>query len=144
MTGKKFKILGFCLIAALLTMAAAATASAEKLEIVTVDANQIMQNHPAFTEAQQTLQSEVQEMRKDMEGKNEQEQQQQQQQMQQQMQQRSQKLQQEAMEKVKQDIQKIADEKGYDYVMDANSLLAGGKDVTDEIMEELGEKEDNS
>ncbi|MFP4532444.1 MAG: OmpH family outer membrane protein [Desulfobacterales bacterium] len=143
MTVKSFKILGFFLIAALLTTAAAATVSADdskSLKIVTVETNQIMEKHPAFIEAQQKLQSEIQQMQKEMEGKSEQEQQAAQQQMQQQMQQRSQQMQGEVLEKVRNNIQEIADEKGYDYVMDANALLTGGEDVTEEIVEAIVEK----
>lgn len=144
MTVKKFKILGFCLIAACLTMATTSTASAgdaENLKIVTVNTNQIVKNHPAFINAQQTLQGEAQEMRQEMQGKEKQEQRAAQQQMQQKLQQRSRELQQDALEKVRQDIQEIADENGWDYVMDANVLLAGGEDVTEEVMKEIGEEE---
>ncbi|MFP4453679.1 MAG: OmpH family outer membrane protein [Desulfobacterales bacterium] len=143
MAAKNFKILGFILAAAVFTMAAASGAYAADNglgKIVTVNINQIVEKHPAFIEAQQTLQGEAQKMREDMEGKNEQEQQQMQQQLQQQMQQRSQQLQQEALEKVRNDVQEIADEKGYDLVMDANALFAGGEDVTDEVMEAIEEK----
>lgn len=143
MTAKSFKIFGFFLIAALLATAAAATASAddsESLKIVTVETNQIMENHPAFIEAQQTLQSEIQEMQKEMEGKSEQDQQMAQQQMQQQVQQRSQQMQEEVLEKVRNDIQEIADEKGYAYVMDVNALLAGGENVTEEMVKAIADK----
>lgn len=140
MTARNFKILGFCLIATFFTMAAAGGVCADENgigKIVTVDTNQIVQKHPAFIEAQQTLQGEAQKMRQDMEGKSEQEQQAAQQQMQQQLQQRSQQLQQEALDKVRKDIQEIADEKGWDVVMDVNALLSGGEDVTDEVIEAI-------
>jgi outer membrane protein len=139
MTARSFKILGLCLIAAFFTMTAAGGVYADDNgsgKIVTVNTNQIVQRHPAFIEAQQTLQGETQKMRQDMEGKSEQEQQA----AQQQVQQRLQQLQQEALEKVRKDIQEFADEKGYDYVMDVNALLAGGEDVTDEMIEAIGEK----
>lgn len=138
MAAKPFKVLCICLTAAFFTMAGAVGAfagDAENIGIVTVDTNEIMQQHPAFKEAQQTLQSEAQKMQQQMKEQG----QQQQQAAQQQLQQKSRKLQQNAMDEVRADIQKIADEKGYDYVMDKNALISGGKDVTDEILEEIQE-----
>ncbi|MFP3980349.1 MAG: OmpH family outer membrane protein [Desulfobacterales bacterium] len=136
MAAKPFKILCICLAATFFTMAGAAGAfagDAENIGIVTVDTNEIMQNHPAFKKAQQTLQGEAQKMQQQMEDKG----QEQQQAAQQQLQQKSQELQQNAMDEVRADIQEIAKEKGYDYVMDTNALISGGKDVTDEILEEI-------
>ncbi|MFO7929933.1 MAG: OmpH family outer membrane protein [Thermodesulfobacteriota bacterium] len=141
MTARTLKALCFCLAAALFTFAAAAGVHAQDGEIsgiVTVDTNEIMEKHPAFMEAQQTLQNEAQQMQQQMQEGSQEEQQS----AQQQMQQRSQQLQQEALEEVRQDIQKVADEKGYDYVMDTNALLAGGTDVTDEVIEAIGSDED--
>ncbi|MFP4158150.1 MAG: OmpH family outer membrane protein [Desulfobacterales bacterium] len=141
MKAKAIKTLCFCLAAALFTFAAAAGVNAQDEEIsgiVTVDTNEIMEKHPAFMEAQQTMQKESQQMQQQMKEGGQQEQQA----AQQQMQQRSQELQQEALEEVRKDIQEVADEKGYDYVMDTNALMAGGKDVTDEIIEAIGVDED--
>ncbi|MCF8024713.1 MAG: OmpH family outer membrane protein [Desulfobacteraceae bacterium] len=136
MTAKPFKIICVCLAAAFFTVAATAGAfagDAENIEIVTVDINRIMQQHPAFKKAQQTLQSEAQQMRQQMKEKGRQ----QQQAVQQQLQQRSRELQQNAMDEVRADIQKIAEEKGYEYVMDKNALISGGKEVTGEVLEEI-------
>ncbi|MFW6081620.1 MAG: OmpH family outer membrane protein [Desulfosalsimonas sp.] len=137
MAARTLKSLCFCLVAALFTFAAASGVSAQDGEIsgiVTVDTNEIMQKHPAFMEAQQTLQNEAQQMQQQMQEGSQQEQQA----AQQQMQQRSQQLQQEALDKVRKDIQKVAEEKGYDYVMDTNALLSGGTNVTDEVIEAIG------
>jgi Skp family chaperone for outer membrane proteins len=139
MVAKTFKCFGFCLVAAFFTMAGVAGVSAgdaENDKIVTVNTNQIIQKHPAFLEARQTLQREAQQIQQQMEGKSQQEKQA----AQQQFQQRAQKLQKDALDKVRKDIQKIAADKGYQYVMDANVVLAGGKDVTEEILKEIGEK----
>ncbi len=136
MATKPFKILCICLTAAFFTAAGAVGAfagDAENIEIVTVNTNEIMQNHPAFKKAQQTLRGEAQQMQQQMQEKGKQEQRA----AQQQLQQRSRELQQNAMDKVRADIQKIAKEKGYEYVMDQNALIAGGKDVTDEILKEI-------
>jgi outer membrane protein len=139
MVAKTFKCFGFCLVAAFFTMAGVTGVSAgdaENDKIVTVNTSQIIQKHPAFLEIQQTLQGEAQQIQQQMEGKSQQERQA----AQQQFQQRAQKLQKDALDKVREDIQKIADDKGYQYVMDANVVLAGGKDVTEEILKEIGEK----
>lgn len=136
MAERPFKILCICLAAAFFTLAGtigAFAGDAENMEIVTVNTNEIMQNHPAFKKAQQTLRGEAQQMQQQMQEKGRQEQQA----AQQQLQQRSQELQQNAMDEVRADIQKIAKEKGYNYVMDQNALISGGKDVTDEILEEI-------
>ncbi|MCF8036118.1 MAG: OmpH family outer membrane protein [Desulfobacteraceae bacterium] len=136
MATKPSKILCICLTAAFFTVAGAVGAfagDAENIEIVTVNTNEIMQSHPAFKKAQQTLRGEAQKMQQQMQEKGKQ----QQRAAQQQLQQRSRELQQNAMDEVRADIQKIAKEKGYEYVMDQNALISGGKDVTDEILEEI-------
>ncbi len=76
-------------------------------------------------------------MQEKLQGMKEEEQMIAQQQMQQQMQQRGEELQKQALEEMRKDLQKIADEKGYDYVFDANSLIVGGQDVTDEVVKEM-------
>jgi outer membrane protein len=137
---KNFKILCFCL-AAVFFMAAGATGVCagddNKMEIVSINTNRILEKHPAFKEAQQTFHGEMQEMEKQLQEMGREEQQMAQQMMQQQLQQRGQELQQNAVDAVRKDIAKIAGEKGYHYVIDANALIVGGKDVTEEIMEAM-------
>ncbi|MBM9605578.1 OmpH family outer membrane protein [Desulfopila inferna] len=105
--------------------------------IVFVDIGKIIEVHPAFLKAQEEFGTEIQGMQEELQGMAEEEQMMAQQQMQQQMQQRGEQLQEEALKEMKKDLQKIADEKGYDYIFDANSLIVGGRDVTDEILEAL-------
>lgn len=137
---KNFKILCFCL-AAVFFMAVGATgisaADEGKMEIVSINTNRILEKHPAFKEAQKTFQGEMQEMEQQLQGMGQEEQMMAQQMMQQQLQQRGQELQQNAVDAVRKDIAKIAGEKGYQYVIDANALIVGGKDVTEEIMEAM-------
>jgi len=76
MVAKTFKCFGFCLVAAFFTMAGVAGVSAgdaENDKIVTVNTNQIIQKHPVFLEARQTLQREAQQIQEQMEGKSQQE-----------------------------------------------------------------------
>ncbi len=137
MTPRTIKILFVSLLAAFFTVLTATGASAENLNIVSIDTSRIMERHPAFVDAQQTFQGEMQQMEQQLEGMGEEEQMMAQQMMQQQLQQRGQELQQEAMDKVRDDIARIAREKGYEYVVDSNALLVGGEDITEEVMAEI-------
>ncbi len=135
-----FKILCFCLTAVFfsaLFAVGAMAADTEKVEIVSVDTNRILEKHPAFRKAQETFQGEMQEMEEQLQGMGQEEKQMAQQMMQQQLQQRGQELQQGAVDEVRKDIARIADEKGYTYVVDVNALIAGGKEITEEVMEAM-------
>jgi len=140
MAARTFNIPGLCLVVVALLVTAGSSSvfagDAENGKIVTVDIKQIMAKHPAFNEAQQQLQSEARQIQEQMKGKSQQEQQG----ARQQLQQRSRQLQAEALDKLKADIQKIAEEKGYTYVMDSNALLAGGEDVTETILKAINGK----
>ncbi len=105
--------------------------------IVYVNIGKIIEVHPAFLKAQEEFGTEIQGMQEELQGMSEEEQIVAQQQMQQEMQQKGEQLQEKALEEMKKDLRKIADEKGYDYIFDANSLIVGGRDVTDEILEAL-------
>ena len=136
MIPKTFKVLFLCLLAAVFSMAgttAGFAADSADVQIVSVDLNRIMQIHPAFQDARQQLQGEAQQMQQKMQDMDETEQRA----AQEKFQQRGQELQTEVMDKVKEDVQKVADEMGYDYVVDSNALIAGGKDVTDDVIEKL-------
>ena len=142
MTSKTFKIFGYFLASAVLAMAGSGLVLAEnnKVEkIVTISAAEVIENHPAFIKVQQTLQNEIEEIQKQMEGMTEEELQS----TQIQFQMRSQELQEEAIDTVLEDIQKAAETKGYKYVMDENAILAGGEDVTKEIMEMINSGKNN-
>lgn len=130
------KIFGLCLILVVFALAGGNGVLAEdgkNLEIVTVDINRIMVQHPSLVEAQETLQREAQQMQRQA-GKSGQADQQK---IRQRLQERSQELQLDALAEVRNEIEKIAAEKGYTYVMEKNALLAGGRDVTDEFMEAM-------
>lgn len=135
-----FKILCVCMAVAFFSVAGTGMVLASDEEntlIVSIDTNRILEKHPAFLKAQEDFQGEMQQMQQQLEGMGEEEQMMAQQQMQQQLQQRGQELQEEALAEVRAHIAKIADEKGYKYVVDANALISGGKDITDEVMEEM-------
>jgi outer membrane protein len=125
---------------AVVIMAAGMTvvnAEEEAMDIVAVDTARILELHPAFMDAQQTFQNEMQEMEHQLREMGEEEQMMAQQMMQQQLQARGQELQQQAMSEVRDDIQKVAEEKGYKYVVDSNALLVGGKDITEEVIDAM-------
>jgi len=107
--------------------------------IVSADIDRIMGEHPAFKQAMAKFQKESQSMREKLgklegEGKAKE-----QQQLLLQLQQYAGKLQEEAVAKVIEDVQRIAKSRGYDYVLDGKSLVAGGKDITGEILSEMKE-----
>ncbi len=115
----------------------APAARAQLDEFYTVDSQSIMEVHPAFQEAMQEYQQEIQQMQQQLQQADEAQRQMMGQMMQQQLQRRGAELQEEAFDKMRQDIQRIADEKGYSPVFDINVVLVGGRDITDEIMDEM-------
>ncbi len=112
-----------------------------KLTIVSIDTAKILEAHPAFVKAQKDFETQIQGMQEKLKGMSEEKQMAAQEQMQQQAKQQGEKLQKEALAEVKKDLQKIADEKGYDYIFDSNSLIIGGKDVTAEVMKAMNLEE---
>ena len=129
------------LIAILLLLARTedAVAAESNLRIAVIDTQEVMQAHPAFQEAMQEYQREMQQLQQQLEGADEEQRAMMQQMVQQQMQQKGAELQERAFEALQEDVREFADEENYDYVMDANVLLAGGTDVTDKMMEKIGE-----
>ncbi|MGM0440843.1 MAG: OmpH family outer membrane protein [Elusimicrobiota bacterium] len=109
----------------------------DSLTIVTVNTNRILEKYPPFLEAQNEFQKEQQKLQKRLQEMDEDEQRMGQQMIQQQLQQLGVRLEAEATQSLQEDIGNIAEEKGYDYVMDENVLFAGARDVTEEILEEL-------
>ncbi|MGM0442473.1 MAG: OmpH family outer membrane protein [Elusimicrobiota bacterium] len=112
-----------------------------EVNIVSIDTNKILQKYPPFLEAQEEFQAEQQKMQKRLQEMDEDEKQMGQQMIQQQLQQMGARLEAEASQSLQEDIGEIADDKGYDYVMDKNVMFAGAEDVTDEIADELDLKE---
>ncbi len=132
------RILSICIAALLFAMAGATASASENIMIVSVDTNRILQHHPALQEAQQEFQGEIQQIQQQLQEMGEEERMMAQQMMEQQLQQRGQELEMEARDKVREDIRRIAEEKGYSYVVDTSALILGGKDITEEVMEEIG------
>jgi outer membrane protein len=130
-------LIGIYAVSLIAAGAVYANAENEKMEIVSIDTARILEIHPAFVDAQQTFQNEMQEMENQLMEMGEEEQMMAQQMMQQRLQARGQELQQQAMSEVKADIEKVAKEKGYRYVVDSNALLVGGKDITEEVIEAM-------
>jgi Skp family chaperone for outer membrane proteins len=112
----------------------AITVSAGETKIVSMDTHRVFGEHPAFREAMGKFQKQVQEMQKKVDEADEESKATAQQMMQMEMQQLGMQLQEEAFSKMKADVQKIAKEKGYDYVVDSNMLIVGGEDITEEIL----------
>jgi len=118
---------------------------AADIKIVSIDTSKVFEAHPAFKEAMGKFQAQVQEMQKKIEGiEKEEEKTKAQIEMQQQMRQIATDLQEEAFNKMKADVQKLAKKKGYTYVVDQNALIAGGQDITEEVINSFKEIEDAS
>lgn len=133
------RISGISIAVLFFIMAGAVSSSArENAMIVSVDTSLILQHHPALQEAQQKFQGEVQNLQSQLQEMSEEEQMAAQQMMQQQLQQLGEGLQMEALDKVRIEIARIAEEKGYSYVVDKSALIVGGGDITEEIMEAMG------
>ena len=137
---RKLSILGLSL-GFILVLGGVAFAE-DKVSIVTIRTNEILRNYPPFLEAQQEFQAEQQAMQQRLQEMDEDERQMGQQIIQQQLQQTGARLEEEATQKLEADISQIAEEKGYDYVLDNNVMFAGAKDVTDEILEGLDIEEE--
>lgn len=117
---------------------AEAGADTDDLRFYTVDTLAVMESHPAFQEAMEQYQERMQELQQQIEGMGEQEQAMMQHVFQQQVQQIGAELQEEAFDKMQEDINRYAEEKGYKYIFDANVMLVGGTDITDDIIDEIG------
>ncbi|MBN1445249.1 MAG: OmpH family outer membrane protein [Candidatus Omnitrophica bacterium] len=105
-----------------------------EIQIVSVDTNRVFESHPAFKEAMEKFQIQLQDMKKKIDEAEEGSKEMVQQVMQQQMQQLGMQLQEEAFEKMRADVTKLAKEKKYDYVVDNNVIIVGGKDITEEVL----------
>lgn len=136
-------IVVFVLLVAFLVIGALSITAAEKPVVASVNLDRIAQAHPAFAEVVQIYQNEIAQLQKEMEekmeGLDEEEAIQLQMEIEEQLQQRAIELQNEAIDSIQNDIQRIASEKGYDYIVAEDMLLAGGpvKDVTDEFLAEI-------
>ena len=115
-----------------------AIAGQSDIKIVTVDIQRVVRMHPAFQEAMQEYQRKLQEFQRQMEEIEEDERAMMQQLLQQQMQQLGMQLQDRAFDKMQEDVRAFAKDNGYDYIFDSSVLLAGGIDVTEELLESLG------
>lgn len=133
----------FILLIAFLVIGALSITATEKPVIASVNLDKIAQVHPAFTEAVKVYQDEIAQLQQEMDEKmkdlDQEEALKLRTELETQLQQRAIELQQEAFDSIQKDIQRIADEKGYDYIVVENMLLAGGpvKDVTDEILQKI-------
>lgn len=115
-------------------------ASMCEMKIVSIDTNKALEAHPAFKEAVLKFKGYQQEMQKKLRETEKEQQPVAQQQLKQQLEQVGGQLQKEAFSEMKKDVQQQAEEKGYDYVLDDSMLIAGGRDVTEEIIKSFEEK----
>ncbi|MDD3726121.1 MAG: OmpH family outer membrane protein [Candidatus Ratteibacteria bacterium] len=123
----------------------AGNSDAADIKIVSINTGKVFEAHPALKEAIEKFQTQAGEMQKQIEGiESEEEKSNAQMQMQQQMRELAMNLQEEAFNKMKEDVQKFAKKKGYTYVVDQNALIAGGKDITEEVIASFEKAGDSS
>ncbi len=123
-------------------MAMGSVVQAEDLSIATVNMQEIIMVHPAIMEAQEELQQKQMEMMAELEEMDEEEQAMQGQQMQMEMQALQEELFEEALNKVESDIAEIAEDLGYNVVLNIEGIVSGEEaleteDITDEVLEEF-------
>ncbi|MCK8825300.1 OmpH family outer membrane protein [Fuchsiella alkaliacetigena] len=134
---KRKAVLSLLIVFLLISSFSLSVRAAESTKIVYVNIESVFEAHPATQEAREKLQLEVQKMREELGDLDPGESQMMQQQFEQELQELQNQLMEEAFAELRADIQQIADEKGYDYIVGDNMLLAGGEDVTEEILAEL-------
>lgn len=132
---KKYTAVIGMLICMFFFVGMAGKGSAAEVKIVSIDTGKVFESHPAFIEAMNAFQMQMGEAQKQIDGiENEEEKTSVQMHIQQQMRALAAQMQDSAFKKMKEDIQKFAKKKGYTYIVDSNALIAGGKDVTEELI----------
>jgi Skp family chaperone for outer membrane proteins len=118
-------------------------ADAEEIKIVSINTGQVLQSHPAFQTAVSKYKAKQEELQQKLSKAEDENQSALQTQMQQELQQLGMNLQKEATDEMKKDVQALAKKNGYDYVIDAEAVIAGkGKnlpDVTGQVIESFSE-----
>ncbi|MBN1445405.1 MAG: OmpH family outer membrane protein [Candidatus Omnitrophica bacterium] len=110
-------------------------------KIATADMEKVMNVHPAFKEAMTSFQKEITAMQERLEKMTGEEREKEQQKMSQMIQQIGLRLQEEALAIVTEDLETVAKRKGYAYVVDKSVLIAGGKDITEDVLNFLKNQE---
>lgn len=109
--------------------------------IASVDMDKVVGAHPVMQELVVNFQKEISGIQEQFDKMKEEEKIKNQQKIQQEISEMALRLQKEALDKVAQDIKRIAKSKGYNYVLDKNAVIVGGKDITDEILAVISPKQ---
>ncbi len=117
------------------------TVRADEVTVVKVDLDAIAEVHPAFMKAQELFMEEVEEMQEELAEMDEEEAMMAQQQIDMELEQKAMEYQEMALQEIRDDVEEIAEELGYDYIVVEGMLLAGEaeKDVTEEVLEVIEE-----
>jgi len=111
--------------------------------IASVDMERIVNAHPAMKEAITSFQKEISDRQKELNKMKGEEKVKEQQKMQQEISQIAMRLQDEAMDKIKKDVEQVARKKGYTFVLEKNSIIVGGKDITEDVLAVLKQRAQN-
>jgi len=109
--------------------------------IFSADLDRIMGEHPALQEAMGNFQKELMGMQNKLEKMEGEAKVKEQQKMQLQIEEIAMRMQEEAVGRIMDDVRRIAEQKGYNYIVDKKVLLVGGKDVTEEILSAIKGKD---
>lgn len=105
-----------------------------------VDMQVVIENHPELADAQAEYQAAFMEIQQELEGMSEQEQEAAIPGYQAELQELEQRINQKLEDDVQEAIADVADAMGLEAVLSTDSLLYGGVDITDAVIEELGEQ----
>lgn len=135
-------LLGVAAVAVTQTTTGMAAAAGGSSNIGVVNHQLLVSQHPDMAKAQEAMQAEVDQARKDFESKaatmNDKEKQDYYMQLQQRLSLKQQELVGPVFDKVNAAIKAVADAKGLVVVLDKSQVIYGGQDITDEVMKKIG------
>lgn len=134
-------VLGIAGIALTQTTTGMAAAAGSSSNIGIVNHQQLVSQHPEMAKAQEAMQAEVEQAKKDFEAKtasmNDKEKQEYYMQIQQRLQLKQQELIAPVFDKVDAAIKSVADAKGLAVVLDKSNVVYGGQDITEEVVKKF-------
>ena len=130
------------ILAVVLLAGAAGISTAYTFEIAYFDVAEVSMLHPAMQEAQDKLYEEEERLLSQFEQMDQEAQMMQQEMLYQELEEIRRALVNEAISKISEDVDIIAGELGYDYILDKNVIFAGGDDITEQVVEWIREEYD--
>lgn len=134
-------------LVAVFLMTTVGTVGAQEMSVAVVDTQEIFRVHPSFMDVQQELQEKQNEMREELEGLGEEEAKEKEQEMQRELQELQQELVSKAVEEVNEDVGNMAEELGFDVVLNPEGIIRGeeklgAENITEDVLAKVEEKYD--